>query len=204
MMNPPVIVTPWYCSYRLLEAMLLRNRPMAKDLEWWLLYCRYPLLKVQDAMSDTRKAQNLAKELNLQWWDGGCEMLPKDALKLWATQASHIWTPDQKIVLLGQDSSPNKKHFVDVLNMVRESDFAACKSHRFPGISMINANRLIDGTIETAKCKPIKVDQLKDVGGPDSTGGCYPLGLYDPEQLDYEAESKDQYMSTWLESRAKK
>lgn len=210
-MHKPIIVTPWYCSYRLLEAMLQRNRQLATEYEWWVLYCRYPLLTAQDAMSDTRKAQMLCKELRCEWWDGGVELIPDQAITLWAAQLSYGWVPDQKIAMVSHDSAPDKKHFVDCLLIAnREADFTMCKSHgKYPGVGIINASTLLQGQIESKKCKLIPEKNLRDLGGPDSEGGCFPLSLYDPEQLEYQNETKNKLgtnpmMSLWLESRQKK
>jgi hypothetical protein len=206
MIAKPVLVTPWYSSYRLLEAMLQRNRPMAREAEWWLLYCRYPLLKVQDAMSDTRKAQNLARELGLEWWDGGQEMLPAKALQEWAGQVGGRWAPTQKVILVADEAAPTTAGWIDQL-MIHPKPMATLRSKAtlYPGVSSIPIATLMGGAINLKDCGFVPHKICEDLGGPVSEGGTYSDSLYDVDHLAWRKvfrKDPTEFLSEYLAARA--
>lgn len=202
----PVIVTHWYSPLRLLEQSLRRNRKLVEAAEWWLIYGRYPLLGVQDGIPDARQAQNICKELNIDWYDAGDDIPAHDAFQKWSLTVGTGWPMDKKVLLLADDAAPSCGGFLELMEREgagRDVVTLAGKWTRYPGVALVSLREIYGARIAMPKsaCLPKKL--AEDLGGPERLGGCYPDTLYDAEYLEWLGVKDAPPFRVWLESRKK-
>lgn len=200
----PVLVTHWYSSLRLLEAMLRRVRPYVNSCEWWVLYGRYPKLGTKEGVSDTRGAQNLCKELGLDWYDVGEEMPIMSAVQKWALDVGATWPMDKIVCMIAQDACPENQCFLDEMYLhMHGKNMATLVSPYtgFPGVTMVTLRECYAPRMEMPKAAMIPKKSGMDIGGPSSRGGVYPDALYDPEWLEWSSGDKAKTFREWLEAR---
>lgn len=203
---PPVIVTHWSNTYRLLEQALRRNKPLVKSAEWWLIYGRYPLLKAAEAVSDARAAQNLCKELGIDWWDAGEDTHPTKAFQKWSLEVGHAWPMDKPVCLLAQDAAP-PDGFLDLMAKEGSGFDLYCLASadktfaHYPGVSLMALREVYADRIQSPKAAFMPKKLGMDLGGPTSRGGTYPDSLYDPEWLQWSSEHTGKTFTQWLTSK---
>lgn len=210
-MLKPVAVTHWYCPLKLLDSMVRRVRPMIQELEWWVIYGRYPMLGVRDGVSDTRGAQNLCKELGLDWWDVGDDVSPSIAIQKWALEVGSSWSMDRKVLQLAYDALPSSEHFLGLLELEgagRDMEVLASKSflngyNNYPGVNLSSLSAIFRGHVITDKASYVPREMCEEIGGPARFGGMYADDLYDAEYLEWAGTKKEKAFRKWLEDGKK-
>ena len=199
----PIVVTYWYGPYRLLDQSLRRNRGVTPGLEWWLVYGHYPLLGSEDGVSDVRKAQNLCRELNIQWFSTD-EKTKRDALVSWALNVGRSWNMhDQQIFVVPDDAAL----------MMSWSDGMGL-SVGMSGKSLIRSTVRygsdVQGMLMREMCSDVSmanfghiVPGFTNTGGRKSHGGEWDDGLYDPQYIEWQESLSPLSFSDWIEKKSK-
>lgn len=175
----PVIVVVWDNTCRVLERCLPALRGTAPELEWHLIYNRYPLLKAIDAIPEARQARNLCVELNIVWNDLGQELEPYAAISKWACEVSKGWTPGRDVISVPCDSILPPSWTQSLTSGKPQHIYSPANEHS--DVSQVQLEAALRGIWPATKL----VKGVSNTGGPVSRGGSIEDHFYDAEWLSW-------------------